>query len=84
MYGSSAGCDEPALPRDIDANVGGLDLIEHPTLVLRVVRVFLTKIIPDDLPRTVLVDIAEFPSEFGRFTGSHSLECRPRPGHFRV
>jgi hypothetical protein len=31
----------------------------------------------------VLVGIAEFPSEFGRFICSHNCECRPRPGHVR-
>jgi len=70
-------CDQSALPRDIDANVGGLDFIEFPPLVLRVVRVFLAKIIPDDFPRTRLVGITELPSEFGRFVGSHSSECKP-------
>lgn len=68
---------ESALPRDVDANVGGLYFIERPPLVLRVARVFLTKIIPDDLPRSALVGIAEFPSNFGRFICSHNCECRP-------
>lgn len=77
VYGWAIECEESALPRNVDANIGGLDVIEHPPLVLRVVRVFLTKIISDDLPRSVLVGIAEFPSEFGRFICSHNSECRP-------
>lgn len=60
------------LPRDVCSNVSGLDFIEHPTPVPRVARVFLTKIIPDDLPRSTLVVIAEFPSEFGRFISRHN------------
>lgn len=75
--GSANGSEESALPRDVDANVGGLDFIEHPALVFRVVRVLLAKIIPDDLPRTLLIGIAEFPGELDRFIGSHSFECRP-------
>lgn len=74
--GSAIGCEESALPRDVDANVGSLDFIEHPPLLLWVVGVFFTEIIPDDLPRLVLVDIAEFPSEFGRFISSHNSEWR--------
>lgn len=74
---SAIGREKSALPRDVNADVSGLDLIEHPPLVLRVVRVFLTKIIPNDLSRSVLVDIAEFPSEFGRFICSHNFECWP-------
>ena len=65
---------------NVDANVGGLGFIEHPPLVLRVFWVLFTKIIPDDLPRSGLVGIAEFPSEFGRFIRSHNSECRPYPG----
>lgn len=30
------------------------------------IRVFFTKVIQNDLPRSVLIGIAEFPSEFGR------------------
>lgn len=71
------GCEQSALPTDVDANVGGLDFIEHPPLVLRVFWVFFSKIVPDDLPRSMLVGVAEFPSEFGRFICGHSFECRP-------
>ncbi|KRE54124.1 hypothetical protein ASG92_24935 [Arthrobacter sp. Soil736] len=49
--------------------------------VLRMVWVFLTKIIPDDLPRSMLIGIAEFPSEFGRFICGHdseSMQARAR------
>ena len=83
FYASANGCKESALPRDVDANVGGPDFIKHPPLVLRVFRVFFTKIVPDDLPRSVLVGIAEFPSEFGRFICLHNSECRPWPDHVR-
>jgi hypothetical protein len=71
------GCEQSALPRDVDANVGGLGFIEHPPLVLRVLWVSFPKIVPDDLPRSVLVGVAEFPSESCRFICGHSPECRP-------
>ena len=68
---------------DPDENVSSLGFNQHPPLVLRVVRVRLAEIIPDDLPRSVLLGIAEFPSEFGRFICSHNSECRPWPDHVR-
>jgi hypothetical protein len=49
------------LPRNIGADVSSLGLIEYPPLVLRMLRVFLPKIIPYDLARSLLVGIAEFP-----------------------
>lgn len=77
------GSKESMLPRHTGANIGSLCFIEHPALVLRVVGVFLTKVVADDLPGSMLVGITEFSREFHRFIGSHSSEHRPRPGYPR-
>lgn len=71
------------LSRDVGTNVSCLGFVKHPPLVLGVVRVFTTEIVPDDLPGSLLIEITELSSEFGRIICSHDTECRPWAGGAR-
>lgn len=57
---------------------------QREPLVLRMVRVLLKEVIPNDLARSLLIRIAEFPSEFGGVICSHASECKPQVDHAKA
>jgi hypothetical protein len=62
--------------RHVCTNVSGLILIEHPSLVLRVLRILLAQAVPDDFAGPILIEVAEFAGQFSGFVCGHAVSVR--------